>query len=36
MVQAAIATIHEAVWVSIDYPDGGIAEVAETSSTATG
>jgi hypothetical protein len=30
MVQAAIATIHEAVWVSIDYPDGGIAEVAET------
>jgi Transposase DDE domain group 1 len=30
MVQAAITTIHEAAWVSIDYPDGGTAEVAET------
>jgi hypothetical protein len=30
MVQAAIATINEAAWVSIDHPDGGVAEVAET------
>jgi hypothetical protein len=30
MIQAAIATINAAAWVSIDDPDGGIAEVAET------
>jgi hypothetical protein len=29
-VTAAIAAIDQAAWVSIDYPDGGIAEVAET------
>jgi hypothetical protein len=30
MIQAASATINAAAWVSIDDPDGGIAEVAET------
>jgi hypothetical protein len=29
-VQAAIAAIPEAAWTDIDYPDGGIAQVAET------
>ena len=30
-VQAAIAAIPEHAWAPIDYPDGGIAQVAETS-----
>jgi hypothetical protein len=29
-VRAAIATIDEAAWTPIDYPDGGQAQVAET------
>ena len=29
-VKHAIATIDEAAWVDIDYPDGGLAQVAET------
>jgi hypothetical protein len=29
-VQAAIAAIPEDAWIEIDYPDGGIAQVAET------
>jgi hypothetical protein len=29
-VQAAIAAIGEDAWIEIDYPDGGIAQVAET------
>jgi Transposase DDE domain group 1 len=29
-VAAAIAAIGESAWVDIDYPDGGIAQVAET------
>jgi hypothetical protein len=29
-VQAAIAAIDEAAWTAIDYPDGGMAQVAET------
>jgi hypothetical protein len=29
-VQAAIAAIPEAAWTDIDYPDGGVAQVAET------
>jgi hypothetical protein len=29
-VATAIASIHEQAWVAIDYPDGGIAQVAET------
>jgi hypothetical protein len=29
-VAAAIAAIGEGAWVDIDYPDGGIAQVAET------
>jgi Transposase DDE domain group 1 len=29
-VQAAIAAIDETAWTQIDYPDGGIAQVAET------
>jgi Transposase DDE domain group 1 len=29
-VAAAIAAIGEAAWTDIDYPDGGIAQVAET------
>ena len=29
-VQAAIAAVPEDAWVEIDYPDGGIAQVAET------
>jgi hypothetical protein len=29
-VQAAIDAIDEAAWTPIDYPDGGIAQVAET------
>jgi DDE family transposase len=29
-VVAAIAAIAEAAWTAIDYPDGGIAQVAET------
>jgi hypothetical protein len=29
-VQAAIAAIDEAAWVDIDDPDGGVAQVAET------
>jgi hypothetical protein len=29
-IRAAIAAITEAVWVEIVYPDGGVAEVAET------
>jgi hypothetical protein len=29
-VTAAITAIHEAAWADIDYPDGGIAQVAET------
>jgi Transposase DDE domain group 1 len=29
-VAAAIASIPEAVWAGIDYPDGGVAQVAET------
>jgi hypothetical protein len=30
-VAAAIAAIDETAWADIDYPDGGIAQVAETS-----
>jgi hypothetical protein len=29
-VQAAIAVIPKAAWADIDYPDGGVAQVAET------
>jgi hypothetical protein len=29
-VRAAIAAIDEAAWTAIEYPDGGVAEVAET------
>jgi Transposase DDE domain group 1 len=29
-VRAAIATIEGAAWTAIEYPDGGVAEVAET------
>ena len=29
-IRAAIATIDEAAWVGIVYPDGGLAQVAET------
>jgi hypothetical protein len=29
-VTAAIAAIDEAAWTAIDYPDGGLAQVAET------
>jgi hypothetical protein len=29
-VTAAIAAIGEDAWTDIDYPDGGIAQVAET------
>jgi hypothetical protein len=29
-VQAAIAAIDEAAWAPIEYPDGGVAQVAET------
>jgi hypothetical protein len=29
-VTAAIASLPEQAWVDIDYPDGGIAQVAET------
>ncbi len=29
-VQAAVAAIDERAWVGIDYPDGGVAQVAET------
>ena len=29
-VQAAIAAIPEEAWIDIDYPDGGVAQVAET------
>jgi Transposase DDE domain group 1 len=29
-VQAAIAAIDEHAWTAIDYPDGGVAQVAET------
>jgi hypothetical protein len=29
-IKAAIAAIDEAAWTPIDYPDGGIAQVAET------
>ena len=29
-IRAAIATIDEAAWVEIVYPDGGLAQVAET------
>jgi hypothetical protein len=29
-IRAAIATIDEQAWVDIVYPDGGIAQVAET------
>ena len=35
-VQAAIAAIPEHAWTEIDYPDGGIAQVAETTLTASG
>jgi hypothetical protein len=31
-IRAAIATIDEAAWTLIVYPDGGVAEVAETRS----
>jgi hypothetical protein len=29
-IRAAIATIPEAAWTPIVYPDGGLAQVAET------
>jgi hypothetical protein len=35
-VRAAIATIDEAAWTPIDYPDDGQAQVAETQLGATG
>jgi hypothetical protein len=35
-VTAAIASIPEQAWVDIDYPDGGQAQVAETTWQATG
>jgi Transposase DDE domain group 1 len=35
-IRAAIAGIDEEAWVQIVYPDGGLAQVAETATGATG
>jgi hypothetical protein len=35
-IRAAIATIDEQAWVEIVYPNGGLAQVAETRHRVTG
>ena len=35
-MRAAIAAIDEDAWADIDYPEGGIAQVAETATRANG